>query len=150
MKILTVFIILMLISLSVYSQELPEPTTLPITYEFQIAWGTKTALVWNNVTAKSLTISAGAVSITHNYYGILGDNKFEFETVNSEVGNLEKGLVVFEILNTPTAKLVNYFRIRVRASIVYDTQTITSAWSDATYWVMILNVRKLNQPISIK
>ena len=146
-------LVLMMIVLSItnlYAQELSEPTAPAISYEFEISWGNKPNVAWTAITPVTTVVALGSVAAVHSYYGIIGNNKFEFETAISTVAVPEKATATFNIATLPSGKLYDIFRIRVRATTTYDGQTITSAWSDPSYWVMVFNLRKLNQPISVK
>jgi len=151
MKILTMSIIMLfLLTMNILAQGLPEPTNPAITYEYEIGWGNNPVSVWTAITPTSTVIASGVVSSTHIYSGNLGNNKFEFATADSTTTVPMKGVVIFNIASIPSTKLFDIFRIRVRASATYNGQIVTSAWSDPSYWVMVMNLKKLNQPVSIK
>jgi len=151
MKKILIAIVLFSFSLSALSQvELPEPTAPEIAYAFQISWGSKTSLAWVDVTPKSVIVSAGQAATIHNYYGKIGDNIFELIASDSTVANPKKVIGTFEILNTPS-KWFDIFRIRAKATINHpDSSVISSAWSDPSFWTLVIDIKKLSMPTGVK
>jgi hypothetical protein len=143
-----ILLVLFAFIVSSHSQELPEPSMPAITYEYEIAWGSKPLTVWTAITPTPTTFVNGLTG-THIYYGALGDNKFEFECADSTVAIPKKAVIILNI-NIPSNKLFDFFRIHVRASATFDGSVVTSAWSDPSYWVLVMNLKKLNYPVSIK
>lgn len=126
------------------AQELPEPTSPPITYEVQIAWGTKTNLIWLDIVPLSQTVVSGVVG-EHNYYGHTGVSNWEFTALDSTASVPLKCLVDIDVIQ-PNNKLFDYYRIRVKGKIGYNSNFIFSEYSEASYWVMVINLTKPNRP----
>jgi hypothetical protein len=151
MRIFILSLVLLFISVSfAFTQELTEPTSIPITYDVEIGWGSKPVSIWTPIFPTSITTISGMVSTTHIYFGSLGINKFEFTSADSTILLPLKTAITLSLLNVPSDKLFDIFRIHVRASVTYDGQTVTGAWSDPSYWVMVLNMKKLGSAISVK
>jgi hypothetical protein len=152
LKIAIIFLISFFISFSAMAQttELPEPTMPPINYEYEIGWGSKPVVAWSTIVPTSITFVDGMVSVTHVYNGVLGDNKFEFMAVDSTIAIPKKAIIVLNVATVPSGKLFDIFRIRVRASTTFDGQMMTSAWSEPSFWVLLLNFKVFNQPVSIR
>lgn len=128
------------------AEELPEPNEPVISYEFEIAWGTKTSLTWQAITPKSVNIIPGESATTHVYYGMIGDNTFESVSWNTTVTTPMKIVAVFDIANIPNDKWYDIFRIRSRCIVNLSESTlkpIVGAWSQPSYWRLIIDLQKL-------
>jgi len=136
------------------AQELPEPTTASvITYSYQIAWGSK-PLTWTNIIPKSTTIFTAPVpiTVTHQYYGMtLGDHRWSFETLDSTIPLPKVMECVFTIANIPSEKMVDFYRVRVKATVTYPDGTQSpTVLGDDSYWVMVIDTTKLKPKTPIK
>lgn len=140
-----------LMSIAAVIEELPEPTMPPITYEFQIAWGTKTMpQEWLPITAKSITVTSGvaAAQDMHNYYGKIGDNTIEFASCDSTPENPIKVDAVIAITDIPKQKPFDYCRVKVRGTMALNGQTITSEWSDQSFWISVAKPKNPSVPVN--
>jgi hypothetical protein len=134
--------------------ELPEPTTASvITYSHQIAWGSK-PLTWNNIVPKSTTVFPNPVpiTVTHQYYGLtLGDHLWSFETLDSTIPLPKVMECVFSITAIPSGKLMDFYRMRVRATVTYPDGTVSATViGDDSFWVTAVDMGKLKPKTPIK
>ena len=153
MKVLMLSLILISIGGLVMAQELPEPTIPVITYSHQIAWGSK-PLTWIDIVPKSSTIFLTPVpsDVLHIYYATkLGDHKWSFEMVDSTLALPKVMECVFSIMSIPSGKIMDFYRMRVRATATYPDGTLSSiVIGDDSYWVMVINIDKLKPKTPIK
>jgi hypothetical protein len=134
--------------------ELPEPATASvITYSYQIAWGSK-PLTWNTIVPKSTTVFPTPVpaTTTHQYYGTtLGDHRWSFETLDSTLALPKVMEYVIPITAIPSGKLMDFYRMRVRASVTYPDGTVSATViGDDSFWVMVVDTSKLKPKTPIK
>ena len=131
--------------------ELPEPVAPTIDYVFQIAFGSKTALTWVDVIPAELTVTEGVVNSVHNYYGRIGINTFRSVSMDSTEALPKVVIVSFDIQSLPNNRWFDIFRIRDKAVITHpDGTKIESVYSEPSYWVLIIDMRKLGIPIGAK
>jgi len=150
--VLTVILVVIMLFSSgaiVLSQELPEPTAPPIGYAYEIAWGSKLpSLTWAAITPVSSTVVSGTAATVHKYSGVIGNNTFEFTAVDSTVATPKVVVVVVNVPSIPGSNFYNIFRLHVAAAATIDNVVNTGPWSDASYWVMIIDWKKLSLPVS--
>lgn len=131
--------------------ELPEPVVPVIEYVFQVAWGSKAALTWVDTVPSSLTVTEGVVAGVHNYYGRIGINKFQSVAMDSTDALPKIAIVSFDIQTIPGGRWFDIFRIRSKAIVNHpDGTRIESIWSEPSYWVLIIELKKLGTPIGVK
>ena len=100
-------------------------------------------------TVMKMVISAGQAATTHNYYGKIGENTFELTTIDSSISGATKIVAVFNILATPS-KWFDIFRIRAKNTVNINGTIMSSEWSDPSFWVLIIDLKKLGMPTGVK
>ena len=137
--------------LSMAEVELPEPVAPVIDYVFQISFGSKTALTWADIIPASLTVTEGVVVGVHNYYGRIGLNRFQSIAMDSTEALPKMVIVGFDIQSIPNGRWFDIFRIRSKTIVNHpDGTKIESVWSEPSFWVLIIDMRKLGNPIGVK
>ena len=130
-------ILIVLMASSVFSQEdveLPEPTVPPIAYVAQISWGPG-AVNWQSIPIKSFNIIEAPLNI-HTYWHIgVGDYYFDIPIIGDPLKKLN---LVIEITEMPNQALWGYFRIKIGEEI--NGVVSEQSWTEASYWVGVLNL----------
>jgi hypothetical protein len=133
--------------------ELPEPTAPVITYTHQIAWGSK-PLMWIDIVPKSSAIflTPAPSDASHIYYALkLGDHRWSFEMSDSTIALPKVMECVFSIMSIPSGKIMDIYRMRVRATATYPDGTLSSVIvGDESYWVMVIDLSKIKPKTPIK
>ena len=136
--IIMIIAILLFNNANVLAQEAPEPTQPDIQYEAEIGFGTFAGIVWQPQVI-TYQIIDGQPTGTHAYWSALGVQKFEATACTPN----QKVVFQFEINELPEGLPFIFYRVRLRGFISNNK----GVWSEASYWVGLVNINQPGRPI---
>jgi len=127
-------VLFMLIAITAIAQpEQPEPefSSSLYSYEAEIAWGSKTDLVWESVTVVAVQIMSPDYEMPDHFYGIVlvGNDRLVYWTGKAPTGQI----VRIGIDLPPMENWWGFYRARFRAFPFSD-------WSEASSWVAVIDL----------